>query len=118
VATFTYLSFQAIRNINLFGLVAGAVLAWNVSEWIARLSAGRPHHIAAWAAPGFVAGLVALLAVGVVTDRYLSVGDPTPRRFLIASPQQRRRQPKQPFYPPKTATRNGRRASFKLVTAD
>ncbi len=44
MATFTYLSFQAIRNINLFGLVAGAVLGWNVSEWIAKLAVGRPHR--------------------------------------------------------------------------
>jgi hypothetical protein len=70
LATFTYLSFQAIRNINLFGLVGGAVLAWNLSEWIARLSMGRPHRIAAWVAPGLVTGLVTLWAVGVVTDRY------------------------------------------------
>ena len=69
VAAFTYLSFQAIRNINLFGLVAGAVLAWNVSEWISRLTAGRsdgrPHGQLR-----LVAGLVALWAAAVVTDRY------------------------------------------------
>jgi hypothetical protein len=70
LATFTYLSFQAIRNINLFGLVAGAVLAWNLSEWIARLSMGRPPRFAGWAAPGFVAGLIMLWALAFVTDRY------------------------------------------------
>ena len=40
--------------------------------------AGRPHRIAAWVAPGLVAGLVALWAVGVVTDRYYTLmGDTT-----------------------------------------
>ena len=77
-ATFTYLSFQAIRNINLFGLVAGAVLAWNISEWIARLAAGRPHRIMAWVAQGLVAGLVASGSVAVVSDRYYALtGDIT-----------------------------------------
>ena len=38
-AAFTNLSFQAVRNINLFGMVAGAVLAWNVGEWAAALAA-------------------------------------------------------------------------------
>ena len=77
-ATFTYLSFQAIRNINLFGLVAGAVLAWNISEWIARLAAGRPHRIMPWVAWGLAAGLVAVWAVAVVSDRYYALtGDIT-----------------------------------------
>ena len=71
LASFTYLSFQAIRNINLFGLVAGAVLAWNVSEWIARLATDWPHRRATGVvAPALVAGLAALWAVGVFTDRY------------------------------------------------
>jgi tetratricopeptide (TPR) repeat protein len=78
LATFTYLSFQAIRNINLFGLVAGAVLAWNVSEWIARLGVGRPQWVRAWVAPGLVTGLVTLWAFGVFTDRYYALmGDIT-----------------------------------------
>ena len=77
-ATFTYLSFQAIRNTNLFGLVAGAVLAWNVSEWLAELAAGRAHRIPSWVAPGVVAAFIALWSVGVVTDRYYALtGDTT-----------------------------------------
>ncbi len=38
-ATFDYLALQAIRNINLFGLVAGFVTAWNLGEWTAELTA-------------------------------------------------------------------------------
>ena len=70
MGTFTYLSFQAVRNINLFGLVAGSVLAWNLSEWFARLTAERPHRPGAWVAPTLVAGLVTLGAVAVVTNYY------------------------------------------------
>ena len=74
VATFTYLGFQAIRNINLFGLVIGAVHRFrNVSEWIAKLQGGRPQPILEWLAPAVVAAVVALWAVGVVTDRYYIV---------------------------------------------
>ena len=40
-AAFTYLSFQAVRNISLFGLVIGAVMGWNMSEWVAAIAAGR-----------------------------------------------------------------------------
>ena len=79
-AGFTYLSFQAVRNINLFGLVAGTVLAWNVGEWVATLAATGPaargRRIAAWVARVMVTALVAAWCVGVVTDRYYPlVGD-------------------------------------------
>ena len=73
LATFTYLSFQAIRNINLFGLVAGVVLAWNVSEWIAKIQDGRPPNMLQRIAPAVVGGLVTIWAVGIVTDRYYTV---------------------------------------------
>ena len=36
--TFSYLALQAIRNINLFGLVAGFVTTWNLGEWTAKLT--------------------------------------------------------------------------------
>ena len=75
-AAFTYLSFQAVRNINLFGLVAGAVLAWNIGEWAALLAAGRTLRFVSWGARGLVAGVVALWIGALVTDRYYSlVGD-------------------------------------------
>jgi hypothetical protein len=73
---FSYLSFQAVRNINIFGLVAGSVLAWNTAEWVATLPAGRAHRIVTWVARTLVAGVIALWAVALVTDRYYAlVGD-------------------------------------------
>ncbi len=73
-AAFTTLSFQAVRNINLFGMVAGAVLAWNVGEWAAALAAAgpmaRPRRIAPWTAHAMIIGLVAVWGLGVVTNRY------------------------------------------------
>ena len=41
-AAFGYLALQAIRNANLFGLAAGFVLAGNLGEWAAELSAEGP----------------------------------------------------------------------------
>ncbi len=79
-AGFTSLSFQAVRNINLFGPVAGTVLAWNVGEWVAAIAANGPaargRHIAARPARLMVTALVGVWCVGVVTDRYYPlVGD-------------------------------------------
>jgi len=37
--SFSYLALQAIRNINLFGLVAGFVTTWNLGEWTTELFA-------------------------------------------------------------------------------
>jgi hypothetical protein len=75
-SAFTYLAFQAVRNINLFGLVAGAVLSWNISEGVATLAAGFAYRIMAWVARGLVVSLAALWAASIVTDRYYGlVGD-------------------------------------------
>ncbi len=71
---FTELCFQAVRNINLFGLVAGTVLSWNLGEWIASVAGERPigrsGRIPDWALPSMVMGLVVLCSVAVVSDRY------------------------------------------------
>jgi hypothetical protein len=80
-AAFTSLSFQAVRNINLFGLVAGAVLAWNLGEWAAELAQDkpsvRPRRVAGWLPGALVTGLVGIWCLGVVTDRYYAlVGEP------------------------------------------
>ncbi|MGP0066013.1 MAG: hypothetical protein ACLQGP_20735 [Isosphaeraceae bacterium] len=76
-ASFTYLMFQAVRNVNLFGLVVGSVLAWNLGEWVCSLSADLPirrgHRIAAWAARGLILGLILLWAGTLVTDRYYRI---------------------------------------------
>jgi tetratricopeptide (TPR) repeat protein len=37
-AVFSYLALQAIRNINLFGLVAGFLITLNIGEWATELS--------------------------------------------------------------------------------
>ena len=86
VLVFTYLSFQAIRNINLFGLVAGAVLAWNVSEWLAKLRGTSRQPNWEWLAPAVVSGLIALWAAGIVTDRYYSLMGDTVRFGLRERP--------------------------------
>ena len=77
---FTYLSLQAVRNVGLFALVAGTVLAWNMGDWTAAMAAGLPpsrvRRVAAWGARAVVAGLLVAWSVGVVTGRYASlVGD-------------------------------------------
>ena len=76
-AGFTYLSFQAVRNVNLFGMVAGTVLAWNVGEWVAALAATGPaargRRIAAQVTRVTVMVLVGVWCAGVVTDRYYQV---------------------------------------------
>ena len=38
---FGYLALVAVRNINLFGLVAGFVIAWNLGEWAFELGSSR-----------------------------------------------------------------------------
>jgi pentatricopeptide repeat protein len=71
---FGYLALQAVRNINLFGLVAGFVLAWNLGEWAAELAAdigaARPWNVAGLAVPVALIGLVGLGISGIVTDRF------------------------------------------------
>ena len=41
---FGYLGLTADRNSSFFGLVAGTVLAWNVSEWVAALQIDVPYR--------------------------------------------------------------------------
>jgi hypothetical protein len=48
VAAFTYLSFQAVRNLNAFSLVAGVVLVENVGELFPLAGAGRGTR---WSVP-------------------------------------------------------------------
>ncbi len=40
---FSYLALTAVRNINLFALVAGFVLSWNLDEWAFELASSRPE---------------------------------------------------------------------------
>jgi tetratricopeptide (TPR) repeat protein len=61
---FGVLAIQAIRNINLFGLVAGYVLACNLGEWAAELEpASRGEAKPQGSSTGSGAGLVVTTAV-------------------------------------------------------
>jgi tetratricopeptide (TPR) repeat protein len=74
-AFFGYLALQAIRNIGLFGLAAGFVLAWNLGEWAAELAA-EPAADARMGAPAGLAarvvlvGLAGLILATVVSGRF------------------------------------------------
>jgi tetratricopeptide (TPR) repeat protein len=61
---FGVLAIQAIRNINLFGLVAGYVLACNLGEWAAMLEpASSGEAKPRWLSTGPRAGLVVTIAL-------------------------------------------------------
>lgn len=72
-AAFAYLALSAIRNSNLFALVAGFLIAANLGEWIAeileRATPGRRRLGVGLAVSAAVAGLIiagtALIAAGV-----------------------------------------------------
>jgi tetratricopeptide (TPR) repeat protein len=63
---FAFLGLQAVRNAALFGLVAGALLAWNLGEWAVQftqqLGQGRPMRMGAW---GLRLGGASLLGVWI-----------------------------------------------------
>ena len=71
---FGYLGLTADRNSSFFGLVAGTVLAWNVSEWVAALHSEVPYRLSRLIASmcgriGLALILLAWLFL-VVTDRF------------------------------------------------
>jgi hypothetical protein len=75
-AVFTYLSFQAVRNINLFAMAGGAVLAWNLGEWSAQIAPARPNRLAIWWPRVMLLALIVAWSVGVATNRYYAlIGD-------------------------------------------
>jgi tetratricopeptide (TPR) repeat protein len=63
---FGYLGVAADRNSNLFGLVSGIVLTWNVGEWAGAIHHDRHGAIVARAA---LAALLAMWLGLLVTDR-------------------------------------------------
>ncbi|MGP0064771.1 MAG: hypothetical protein ACLQGP_14380, partial [Isosphaeraceae bacterium] len=71
---FGYLALQAIRNANLFGLVAGFVLAADLGEWAGQLAAVFPASPTRRAmnlgARAVLAGLLGLLIVATVSGRF------------------------------------------------
>jgi hypothetical protein len=65
---FGYLALVAVRNINLFALVAGFVMAWNLGEWAFEPASLRPELLPAqrWMKlPGLIARGVLALLVGL-----------------------------------------------------
>jgi tetratricopeptide (TPR) repeat protein len=76
VALFGFLGIRAIRNLSLFGLAAGFVLAWNVGEWAAELAAQvsarwpRRAAVAGLAARTAVAGVIVLMISSVVSGQF------------------------------------------------
>ena len=69
-AAFGYLALVAVRNINLFGVVAGFVLAWNLGEWAAALApsaegVGPAQRWAACRALGAKAGIATLIGLWI-----------------------------------------------------
>ncbi len=84
---FGYLALAAVRNINLYGLVAGFVLAWNLGEWAAALA---PRSDGQAAAPGARA-LTLSLTVRVALAGFVIVwiGAIVSGRFFAATGEQR-----------------------------
>jgi len=71
---FSYLALQAVRNIGLFGLAAGFVLAWNLGEWTVELAAARSGPLfgptAGLASRVVLAGVAGLVIFTVVSGRF------------------------------------------------
>jgi hypothetical protein len=85
-AGFSYLAIQAIRNVNLFGLVAGFVIAANLGEWAAELAAELPAgRLWNWAGLGArvaLAGVAGLWIVAIVKGPFYRVSG-EPRMFSL-----------------------------------
>ncbi len=78
---FGYLALAAVRNVNLFALVAGFVLGWNVGEWTAALLAeldGQAPTSAARVVAASMAirialcGLIGAWIVSIVSGRFFA----------------------------------------------
>ena len=66
---FGYLALQAVRNVNLFALAAGFVLAWSLGGWFADLRARltvQQRHAASCSAAGLMARVSVLALIGVM----------------------------------------------------
>ena len=69
---FGYLALVAVRNVNLFALVAGFVMAWNLGEWAFELTIATRGMCGGadgrWCSPGFIAqgGLAVLVGLWIV----------------------------------------------------
>ena len=91
-SAFSVLALLAIRNINLFGLVAGFVLTGNLGEWVLELrendAAGwpKPWRAPGWAVRALLIGVTGLWLAAVVSDRFFRVTGEARRFGLGESP--------------------------------
>jgi tetratricopeptide (TPR) repeat protein len=73
-AAFAYLGLQAIRNAALFGVVGGAILAWNVGEWLLLLRPGaggsRWRSAGEWAVRLGLGGLLGVWIAALLGGQY------------------------------------------------
>jgi len=88
---FAYLGWQALRNISLFAVIAGVVLSWNVSEWLAEMrgegrgargESSRPSPLvprpllwAAWGLRGALAAALVLWGVATAGGRFFGLSE-------------------------------------------
>jgi tetratricopeptide (TPR) repeat protein len=93
-AAFSYLAIQAVRNINLFGLIAGFVLAWNLGEWAVAIECeseqtaragwrGSVSRLAAW---GVLAAVVVFWIVAIISGSFWSATGEQRRLGLREAP--------------------------------
>jgi tetratricopeptide (TPR) repeat protein len=84
---FGYLALSAVRNVNLFALVAGFVLGWNLGEWMAALFPELDGHADASAARVVAASTAIRVALcGLVIAWIASI---VSGRFFAATGEQR-----------------------------
>ena len=91
---FGYLALVAVRNVNLFALVAGVVMAWNLGEWAFELRSLHAESLPArrWMAlPGLIAqgglALVVGMWIGAIASGWFFRWAGEVRRFgLVESP--------------------------------
>lgn len=67
VAAFGYLALNAVRNVSLFGVVGGAILAWNLGEWIVQLS--MPRSVT-WSLRAAAAVLLGIWLIALASNHY------------------------------------------------
>jgi tetratricopeptide (TPR) repeat protein len=88
---FGYLAIVAVRNVNLFGLVAGFVMAWNLGSWAYELTAtntaatgSQPRRLRVGPiASGGLAVVAGLWIVAIVSGRFFPFAGES-RRFGLA----------------------------------
>jgi tetratricopeptide (TPR) repeat protein len=91
-ATFGLLAVLAIRNINLFGLVAGFVLTCSLGAWLAEAAgqlAARSSNsalAARFVVRGLLIGLVSLLLAAIISDRFFRLTGEARRFGLRETP--------------------------------